>query len=399
VSIHKLASGRWQARIRVEGVSKKMTFDRKRDAEDWERTTLADARKGKYVDMLNKQTVAEYWETWANIRPVRTGTKNSYRSIRTIHLEPHPLGSRPLVQVRHSDVQGWVNTLAQTLAPYTVLLYAQLLKAVFTSAVHDGKVADNPVNIKLLAMPHVQRHNIIPLTVPQVRAWAAAVQPWVSGAIITQAALGLREGELRGLRSADVNFLRREVRIAAQLDDLGYRAPLKNSRRTPVRILPLPEIAAEAMAEQIRLRPNPDPDGPIFWGDPDIVAHRNRLRKARVAMAHNTWDSRDYAKQLKKGALAAGLAGHHQHRDPDFPQPGRKRGTEPSSHDLRHHFVSVMLGQGATIHEVADLIGDKPEAVLKTYGHIMPDRANVVRQFINDAWTEAPQAPRKAAGN
>jgi integrase len=397
VSIHKLTSGRYQARIRIEGQAKKMTFDRKRDAEDWEKVTLADARRGKYVDTLNKTTVAEYFEHWISIRPVRAGTLRNYNTMLVHYIQAYPLGVMPLVRVRHSDVQSWVSTLAQRLHPYTVQLRTELLKSMFTSAVHDGLAASNPVNLKLLAMPPVERYEVVPLTVPQVRAWADAVPPWARGAVIAQAGLGLRMGELRALRIADINFLKREVRVAEQLNRRGDRAPLKNSRRKPVRILPLPVIVAEAIAEQIRRWPNPVPGGPVFWGNP----YSNPAYKARIATLVGTWDQRRYAGVLRKAAVAAGLGEHHKHRaeiwKPNteaegFARHGR-RGAEPSSHDLRHHFVSVMLGRGATIHEVAELIGDKPEAVLKTYGHVMPDRSDITRRHIDDAWAET------AAGN
>lgn len=39
-------------------------------------------------------------------------------------------------------------------------------------------------------------------------------------------------------------------------------------------------------------------------------------------------------------------------------------------HDLRHSFVSMCIHLGANVYVVADLIGDTPEQVLKTYGHL-----------------------------
>lgn len=39
-------------------------------------------------------------------------------------------------------------------------------------------------------------------------------------------------------------------------------------------------------------------------------------------------------------------------------------------HDLRHSFVSMLIHLGANFTVVADLIGDTPEQVIKTYGHI-----------------------------
>lgn len=39
-------------------------------------------------------------------------------------------------------------------------------------------------------------------------------------------------------------------------------------------------------------------------------------------------------------------------------------------HDLRHSFVSMCIHLGASVYVVASLIGDTPEQILKTYGHL-----------------------------
>ena len=48
-------------------------------------------------------------------------------------------------------------------------------------------------------------------------------------------------------------------------------------------------------------------------------------------------------------------------------------------HALRHSFVSMCIHHGANYMVVADLIGDKPEQILKTYGHLWEqDKAKIV---------------------
>lgn len=51
-------------------------------------------------------------------------------------------------------------------------------------------------------------------------------------------------------------------------------------------------------------------------------------------------------------------------------------------HDLRHSFVSMCIHLGASVYVVADLIGDKPEQVLKTYGHLYEeDKVKIISQI------------------
>lgn len=51
-------------------------------------------------------------------------------------------------------------------------------------------------------------------------------------------------------------------------------------------------------------------------------------------------------------------------------------------HDLRHSFVSMCIHLNASVYAVADLIGDTPEQVLKTYGHLYEeDKQKIISQI------------------
>jgi integrase len=184
-------------------------------------------------------------------------------------------------------------------------------------------IARNPVlPAGRLSLPRHERPRIVPLTVAQVQAWAAAAPPRIRAMIIAQAALGLRISELRALRLADVDFLRREVRVEAQLDPAGrYRVPLKSANAA--RTVPLPTVASEALAGHIAQFP-PAPDGTVF-----------------ITAAGRPWSGGGMLRPAySAAAAAAGLPG----------------GT--SSHDLRHHYASVLLAAGESVHAVAERIGD-----------------------------------------
>lgn len=44
-----------------------------------------------------------------------------------------------------------------------------------------------------------------------------------------------------------------------------------------------------------------------------------------------------------------------------------------TSHDLRHHFASLLLFAGESVVAVAERLGDTPQLVLSIYGNLMPD--------------------------
>ena len=80
-------------------------------------------------------------------------------------------------------------------------------------------------------------------------------------------------------------------------------------------------------------------------------------------------------RKYRRAAVAAGLP------------PGT------TSHDLRHHYASVLLDAGEPVHAVAARIGDTPAMVLRVYGHLMPDTEDRTRAAVDAAW----QVTRTAA--
>lgn len=74
-----------------------------------------------------------------------------------------------------------------------------------------------------------------------------------------------------------------------------------------------------------------------------------------------------------------------------------RAGVPPSttSHDLRHHYASVLLAQGESVVAVAERLGHHNAAlVLSTYGHLMPDSEDRTRRAVDSAWAaRAPSVP------
>ena len=351
MSIRKLADGRYEWRHRVGGRHLKKTFARRADAVSHDAAVRADAARGVLVDLSNKTTVAQFARAWLESRVLRPESRRVHESWLRNHVEGTAIGARPLVKVRPSEVQNWIKGQATVLSPGTLAKSVVMLRAVFSAAVADGVCARNPVQPgPRLSLPRAERVKFVPLTVAQVWQWAAHADGRIKAMIITQAALGLRISELRGLRVSDVDFLRREVNIGSQLDPAGRRAPLKTARSR--RVVPLPAVAADALAAHLA-QFGAGRDGLIFTG----------ARGGPWAASRPLWMAYHAA------AVAAGL--------PD--------GT--SSHDLRHHYASVLLAAGESVHAVAERLGDAPQMVLNTYGHVMPDQEDRTRTAIDAAWT------------
>jgi integrase len=60
--------------------------------------------------------------------------------------------------------------------------------------------------------------------------------------------------------------------------------------------------------------------------------------------------------------------------------------TGTTSHDLRHHFASVLLAAGESVVAVAERLGhENASLILSTYGHLMPDSEERTRRAIDEA--------------
>ena len=362
---------RWQVCWEDPDTHKERTksYALKDEAEEFLDEIRNSIRSGSYVDLTNTTTVAEYARAWVAGQPHRRTTARRVEGLIRNTLEGTPLGNARLITAasRPSMVQAWVTGLGRPqaeggrgLSARTLRVnHVAMLKTVFNAAVADRLIPASPFQRGRLALPVQERKEVVPLTVAQVRQLAEAAPPQARAMVLTQAALGLRAGELCGLRVQDVDWLAREpmVRIEEQIDlDFGGRAPLKTpgSRRT----LPAPDSLIAILREHAARFP-PLPDGTLFYGVRTGRSYRSGYHTIIMGSVRR--------------AVAA---------DPTFP-------SDTSSHSLRHHYAGELIRGGATPHEVAAMLGHTDvKLVWSTYGHLFPDSESRVRKIINSVWSE-----------
>ena len=126
---------------------------------------------------------------------------------------------------------------------------------------------------------------------------------------------GIRVGELVALDVRDIDLRRAEVRVMGK----GRKE----------RVVPLPELAREALVAWLRVRERPG-----VLGEPLFMS----LRVRRDDVVRRLGD-RDVRRILKRRALAAGIVDRvHPHR-------------------LRHSYATHLLDMGADLREIQELLG------------------------------------------
>jgi hypothetical protein len=134
----------WRAMWRDhDGKQRSKSFDRKSDAQKHLSTIEADLLRGTYVDPRAGQvTLAEFAEDWMTKQEWRPATRTLADSHMRNHIGPG-LGTRPLLSITRTDVQGFVTDMSRgenPLSPTTIDGVYRRLVSILEAAVHDRKI-------------------------------------------------------------------------------------------------------------------------------------------------------------------------------------------------------------------------------------------------------------------
>lgn len=230
-SIHQLPSGKWRAQATLDGRRVGVVAKTHKEAQEQLRKLLSDADKG-LMPPAERLTLAAHIERWLDdvVKPsVRARTTKGYRDIARLHIVP-TLGRMKLAQIQPNHVQQLYSQLtAASLSAKSVRNVHAVLRHALNQAV-DWNLT--PRNVAGLAHPpRVERQEVIALTAEEVRALLTSVRGDRWGALIATAlATGMRQGELLGLKWADVNLRTSPGRSSTSCASCSATAPTANPR-------------------------------------------------------------------------------------------------------------------------------------------------------------------------
>jgi integrase len=310
-------------------------------------------------------TVREWEARWWAARVVEKTTRAANRNRLDRHVLP-AWGDVELTEIRPLQVQQWVKTLEQSLAPATVASCHQLLSGMLAAAVREGLLTSNPCQHTRL--PKAPRGREVYLTREQVDRLAdAAPSPRDRLLILLLAYTGLRWGEASGLRISELDLLRRRLTVMRVETRYGPKEyPKSDAGR---RLVPLPQFLVDEIAAYLSLA---DPGGvePPRSGTtrkaPSLVsgqeAHPAGRSADRSALLFTTRDGmrlRDSPWRERNFYVARSKAGLES------------TGVRP--HDLRHTYCSWLVQAGISLEEVRLLAGHESLKTTLRYSHFKPD--------------------------
>ena len=342
-SITQLPDGRWQARLTYweGGRRRRKAFYGKTRAEARAKlmAALADLQRGLPVPP-ERQSVGEFLERWLKdvVAPsVRPRTFASYSQLVRRHLLP-TLGRVRLVRLTAQDIQACLNQKRQEgLSARTVQYLHAILRRALGQAEKWGLVARNAA--RLVDAPKVVRPEVKPLAPEDVRRLLDAARgDSLEALYVVAIAVGLRQGELLGLRWQDVDLERGLLSVRVQLTEPKSSRSKRTVQLPAVALKALREHRARQLEERLRA-------GLIWDGSMDLVFTTTR---------GTPLDARNVVRHFHGLLARAGL--------PRMP-----------FHNLRHTAAILLLAQGLDIRVVQQVLGHSQIALTANlYTQVMP---------------------------
>lgn len=254
-SIYQRNDGRWVATIhdgyRDGKRHRKSIYGTTRNEVQKELTRALRAQQLGLPVESGRLTVGDWLKQWLEMqKPPATKPKTytAYENQVRIHLIP-AFGRRPLVKLQPQEVREFMQSKAQAgLAPKSIRHFRATLRNALNVAMRDGLVARNVA--ALVKPPRLLKSTLHVFTREEALRFLSIVRGHRLESIFTVAlSLGLREGEILGLRWQDVdldagrlevaNSLQRVKRPGAKKGKLELIAP-KTDRSS--RVIALPQV-------------------------------------------------------------------------------------------------------------------------------------------------------------
>lgn len=364
-----LSSGdvRWRFRVDTEPDAhgkrrqRTLTFRTEAEAVQAQARARAEIAQGTWTEP-SRVTVDEWCQTWLDIgeRTWRPSTHDSYR--RTLALPRRELGHVRLQKLTRADVEALVRKMAREggnggngRSPRTVSLMLTVLGKVMKEAVREGYVGSNVVDRvrKLRRAPREMQT----WTAAEMSRFLASVADDPLVGVWHVAALGLRRGELLGMRWSDIDLDKglltiRQARVQAGKETVVGDPKTDRGRRT----VPLHPAAVNALRETRRMTLTENPAVPM----------REKVGRDRLVAVDAIGEPISpaaFSTAFQRHATAAELP--------------RIR-----LHDMRHSAISILLQQGIPIVTVAKLAGHDPAMTMSVYGHATDDTTRVATDLL-----------------
>ena len=345
------SDGRWVASIPLgNGKKKTLYFETRKEAEHAKRNALNELEKGQLATSPN-QTLKAYLEYWLGIQQtvLKAGTYSNYHQFIAHFIIPE-LGHVRLQKLTGDMFQSlYAKLKKEGISPHTIRLVHAIIRKALADALKWKKLSFNPV--KDAVPPKADKREMTVLDLEQAKILIEYAKDTKYECLLQVALLGLRRGELLGLKWQDIDFEKGELKIQRSLSyihnpDTGHYEFVEHEPKTATsrRIIHLPRFVIDALKK-----------------------HREMQFQKRESASQ--WKDRDLVFSNRKGGYM-----RPAHIFIDFKQLLKQAGLpEIRFHDLRHSAASIWLALGINPKVIQELLGHSNIRVtLDVYSHVLP---------------------------
>jgi integrase len=372
----RTAGRRWRVRYAgPDGRERNRSFDRKMDADRFRVSVEADVQRGTYTDPgAGRITLGKYAAGWQAGYSPDTSRGEHIATHLALHILP-VLGDVTLGQLadRPSMIRQWLGALP--LAASSAGQVFITLSAILGAAVDDGLISRNPCRADSVRLRTAPRRKIVPWTAAEVAAIRDGMPGRLRAVVDCGAGLGLRQGEVFGLRPGAVDFLHRTVHVNRQVKRVNGRLWLAAPKEGKERDVPLGAPVSLALAAHMAAYPPQLATLP--WNEPGSRRHGEPVTVPLLFTAQN-------AGAMDSHAVNSSTFGQHWRR-------ARSHAgiSDGGMHMLRHYFASTLLAGGVDIRTLSEYLGHRdPGFTLRVYTHLMPSAEGRALRAIEAAFAE-----------
>ena len=349
-------AARYDVRYRAGGRAVEETFKRRQDAENRVRQLEAERLTGPVADpRRGREKLADFAERWLETRlvkgkPLAPMTKQGYLGLLARNIE-ETIGQYELARIAPSVVRDWYSKVSVSVGRDQAAKSYRLLRAMLNTAVDDELIVRNPCRIRGGGSERADERPMIDSAL--VFKLADSISARLRALVIVAGFVGLRAGELLGLRRCDVNLDDASLTVLVQAQQVIGIGRIVTGPKSEAgqRTVSLPKVVVEALEKHLASYGQPGESGVLFTGPRGEPITRATLSKE--------WQAARAAAGAPEG---------------------------PRIHDLRHHAATLTARMpGITTKELMARIGHASPRAALIYQHATEQRDREIAAFLDQA--------------
>ena len=333
----------YRVRIRIKGSPQESaTFARLTDAKKWVQSIESAIRENRHfkVTEAKRHTLSELIDRYCvNVLPNKKSAKTQFQQLNWWKTK---IGSRALSDITPSLIAEYRDELGREItirgkppSPATVVRYMAALSHAFTIAVKEwGWMEDSPM--RKVTKPREPRGRVRFLSdeerIRLLESCKESSSPYLYPVVVLALSTGMRSGEIMGLTWDNVDLNR-------------GRAILHETKNGERRAVALKGHALELLKEL----------GKVRRIDSNLLFPAKETKTTKPIDLRKPWEA-----AVQKAEL-------HDFR----------------FHDLRHSAASYLAMNGASLAEIAEVLGHKTLQMVKRYAHLSEGHTARVVESMN----------------